>query len=128
MDKNRLADPHLAKMLRMLAPEKFAKMIAFLRSPVGQRVRTNNHVERTNRPLRLLEKVRYKWRARRTIVRFVVLVFQLRWQAHTQPPQVHRPASTRAAEGRLKDHLPKQAWLSTAEELDREDLPKRQAA
>jgi hypothetical protein len=37
----------------MLVAEKFAKMIAFLRSPVGQRVRTNNHVERMNRVLRL---------------------------------------------------------------------------
>ncbi len=31
------------------------------------------HVERTNRMIRLLEKVRYKWRRRRTLVRFVVL-------------------------------------------------------
>jgi hypothetical protein len=122
------ADPHLAKVLRMLAPEKFTKMIAFLRSPVGHRVRTNNHVERTNRQLRLMEKVRYKWRARRTIVRFVVLVFQLRWKAQTQPPELHRPAHTSPPERRLKGHLPKQAWLSTADELDTEDLPFRQAA
>jgi hypothetical protein len=63
----------------MLSPEKFEKMIAYLESPLGQRVRTNNHVERTNRRLRYLEKVRYKWRRRRTIVRFVVLAFD-RWR------------------------------------------------
>ncbi len=57
----------------MLGPEKFDKMMAFLHSPAAQRVRTNNHVERTNRRLRYFEKVRYKWRRRRTIVRFVVL-------------------------------------------------------
>ena len=33
----------------------------------------DNHVERTNRMFRFLEKVRYKWRRRRTLVRFVVL-------------------------------------------------------
>jgi len=128
------ADPHLAKVLRMLALEKFTKMIAFLRSPVGQRVRTNNHVERTNRQLRLMEKVRYKWRTRRTIVRFVVLVFQLRWKAHSQPPEVHRPAASRPSEGRRSDqrpplpneHLPR--WLSVAEELEKEDVPLREAA
>ena len=31
----------------------------------NQRVRTNNHVERTNRTIRMLEKARYNWRRRR---------------------------------------------------------------
>ena len=74
-------DPDLAQALGMLTPEKFDKMIAYLNSPLGKRVRTNNHVERTNRRLRHLEKVRYKWRRRRTIVRFVVLAFE-RWRQH----------------------------------------------
>lgn len=74
------ANPHLAKALAMLTPEPFEKMIAFLRTPVGQRVRTNNHVERTNRQLRLYEKIRYRWRQRRAIVRFVVLVVARHWQ------------------------------------------------
>lgn len=73
-----LADPDLAQALGMLTPEKFEKMIAYLHSPAGQRVRTNNHVERVNRRLRYFEKVRYKWRRRRTIVRFVVLAID-RW-------------------------------------------------
>jgi hypothetical protein len=68
-----LADPDLGRALAMLTEEKMVKIIAYLDSPLGQRVRTNNHVERTNRRLRYLEKVLYKWRRRRTIVRFVVL-------------------------------------------------------
>ncbi len=72
------ADPDLAKALAMLTADKFAKMAAYLRRPVAERVRTNNHVERTNRRLRHFEKVRYKWRRRRTIVRFVILAVQ-RW-------------------------------------------------
>jgi Transposase len=74
-----LADPDLARALTMLTAEKFEKMTAYLDSPLGKRVRTNNHVERTNRRLRYLEKVRYKWRRRRTIVRFVILALD-RWR------------------------------------------------
>jgi transposase-like protein len=74
-----LADPDLAQALAMLSPDKFDKMIAYLHSPAGRRVRTNNHVERTNRRLRYFEKVRYKWRRRRTIVRFLVLALD-RWR------------------------------------------------
>ena len=77
-DAQYLDDPDLAKALAMLSEDKFDKMIAFLRSPATKRVRTNNHVERTNRRLRHFEKVRYKWRRRRTIVRFVVLALD-RW-------------------------------------------------
>lgn len=78
-DAGYLADPDLAKALAMLGPEKFDKMVAFLHRPTAGRVRTNNHVERTNRRLRYFEKVRYKWRRRRTIVRFVVLALD-RWR------------------------------------------------
>lgn len=97
-----LADPDLARALAMLSAEKFDKMMAFLASPRGQRVRTNNHVERTNRRLRYLEKVRYKWRRRRTIVRFLVLALD-RWRhqriakeqsevSQNQKPQCHLPS------------------------------------
>lgn len=72
------ADPDLAQALAMLTAEKFAKMAAYLHRPAAERVRTNNHVERTNRRLRHFEKMRYKWRRRRTIVRFVILAVQ-RW-------------------------------------------------
>ena len=73
-----LADSDLAQALALLTPDKFDKMIAYLHSPAGQRVRTNNHVERVNRRLRYFEKVRYKWRRRRTIIRFIVLAID-RW-------------------------------------------------
>lgn len=97
------ADADLARALAMLPLDKFRKMVAYLHSPAGQRVRTNNHVERVNRRLRYLEKVRYKWRRRRTIVRFIVLAFDRwcqRWHqaqaAEPSPaatsPDRHRPA------------------------------------
>ena len=63
--------------------EKFAKLMAYLKNPVSRRVRTNNHVERTNRMFRFLEKVRYKWRRRRTLVRFVVLTLDEIWKERT---------------------------------------------
>jgi transposase-like protein len=89
------ADPDLARALAMLPLRKFNKMIAYLHSPAGQRVRTNNHVERTNRRLRYLEKVRYKWRRRRTIVRFVVLALD-RWrQRQVQAQEVERQRQLR---------------------------------
>jgi hypothetical protein len=75
------AVPELAAALKLLAAAQLTKMIAFLRSRVGQRVRTNNHVERMNRVLRLYEKTRYKWRSARTKVRFVWLLVERRWGA-----------------------------------------------
>jgi hypothetical protein len=92
-DPEFLADPDLARALVLLRAEKFDKMIAYLHSPAAKRVRTNNHVERTNRRLRYFEKVRYKWRRRRTIVRFLVLAID-RWHQRRV-----------AAEGRPKPTL-----------------------
>ena len=68
-----------------LASCRFPKLMAFLNNPRCQRVRTNNHVERTNRMIRFLEKVRYKWRRRRTLVRFVVLTLDEIWKAWEPP-------------------------------------------
>ena len=93
------ADPDLAGALGALVPEKFDKVMTFLHSPAVERVRTNNHVERTNRRLRHFEKVRYKWRRRRTIVRFVVLALD-RW--HRQ-----RITQEQSADGQSrKPHAP----------------------
>jgi transposase-like protein len=75
-----LAVPELAKAVEALAAEKFVKMIAFLKSRACRRVRTNNHVERVNRKLRYEEKARYKWRKRRTTVRFLVLLLDRCWK------------------------------------------------
>jgi hypothetical protein len=65
--------PELVAALGLLKGEKFDKMVAFLECPVGQRVRTNNHVEGANRKLRFDEKVRYKWRSWRSLDRFLHL-------------------------------------------------------
>lgn len=81
--------PELATAMKLLEPEKFTKMIAFLRSRVGQRVRTNNHVERMNRVLRLYEKTRYKWRRARTKVRFVWLLVERRWGVKARARKLH---------------------------------------
>ena len=73
-----LSNEHLAKALEVLKKENMVKLLSYLDRPVSVRskIRTNNHVERCNRVLRYLEKVRYKWRRRRTIVRHILLQFQ----------------------------------------------------
>jgi hypothetical protein len=81
------AVPELVKAMEQLNQEKFPKIMAYLKSPASQRVRTNNHVERTNRMVRYFEKVRYKWRRRKTLVRFVVLRLDQLW-ANWSPPTV----------------------------------------
>jgi hypothetical protein len=83
--------PELVKALERLDEEKFPKLMAYLNNPVCRRVRTNNHVERTNRLFRFLEKVRYKWRRRRTLVRFVVMTLDRIWREWT-------PAETEGAD------------------------------
>jgi transposase-like protein len=77
------AVPELVKAMEQIDAVKFAKLMAYLNNPVGRRVRTNNHVERTNRMFRFLEKVRYKWRRRKTLVRFVVLTLDGIWKERT---------------------------------------------
>jgi Transposase len=77
------AVPELVKAMEQLEEGKFAKLMAYLKNPLSQRVRTNNHVERTNRMFRLLEKVRYKWRRRKTLVRFVVMRLDEIWKERT---------------------------------------------
>jgi hypothetical protein len=67
------AIPELEEALGLLKKEKFDRMVVFLERPVGQRVKTNNHVERANRKLRFDEKVRYKWRTFRSLDRFLHL-------------------------------------------------------
>ena len=95
-DPTFLAVPELVKAMEQLSDEKFPKMMAYLKSPIGQRVRTNNHVERTNRMFRFLEKVRYKWRRRKTLVRFVVLKLNDVW-SDWEPPRAKDTGGTRSA-------------------------------
>ena len=77
------AVPELVKAMEQLNEEKFPKLMGYLNNPVSRRVRTNNHVERTNRLFRFFEKVRYKWRGRRTLVRFVVMTLDRVWREWT---------------------------------------------
>jgi hypothetical protein len=76
--------PELKAVLEWLTQEKFDKTQAFLGQPVGQRPKTNNHVERANRKLRFDEKVRYKFRRRKSVVRFVLLKIS-RYQPQPKP-------------------------------------------
>jgi hypothetical protein len=71
--------PELAEALKMVEAGKFQKAVAFVYSPVAERVRTNNHVERTNRRFRFTEKLRYKWRRRKWVLRFVLLALDRWW-------------------------------------------------
>jgi hypothetical protein len=79
------AVPELVEAMEQLDAEKFPKLMAYLKGPARHRVRTNNHVERTNRVFRFLEKVRCKWRRRRTLVRFVVLKLDVVWGRRVSP-------------------------------------------
>jgi Transposase len=95
------AVPELVKAMEQFGAEKFPKPMAYLNGPASRRVRTNNHVERANRLFRSLEKVRYKWRRRRTLVRFVVLkldeVWSYRASSEAEPARPPRPAKHRKA-------------------------------
>jgi hypothetical protein len=99
------AVPELVKAMKQLDEEKFARLMAYLNNPAGRRVRTNNHVERANRMFRLLEKVRYKWRGRRTLVRFVVLALDETWRAWTptETTRAELPNRARCGESQTQD-------------------------
>jgi hypothetical protein len=89
------AVPELAALLEGMTVAKFTKVVAFLRSPLGQRVRTNNHVERLNRQVRSDEKARYRWRTGRGIVRWVVLLLERCRQSRQAagPPRLFTPGT-----------------------------------
>jgi hypothetical protein len=86
------AVPELLKAMEQFNEEKFPKIMAYLNSPADKRVRTNNHVERANRMVRFFEKVRYKWRRRNTLVRFIVLKLDEIW-SDWPPPAVEATCS-----------------------------------
>ena len=75
----------LKEVLEWLDEEKLTRTQAFYEQPPRERQKTNNHVERMNRKLRFDEKARYKWRRRKSIVRFVLL----RISRHTPRPKTH---------------------------------------
>jgi hypothetical protein len=70
----------LVEAMELLADPKLSKAMAFVQQPTSKQVQTNNHVERMNRRLRFAEKVRYRWRKRKWVVRWVVLLLDLYWR------------------------------------------------
>jgi hypothetical protein len=88
--------PELAAALTLLEAGKFKKAVAFVYSPAAEKVRTNNHVERANRRFRFAEKLRYKWRRRKWVLRFVLLALDRCWRqaatAFAQSDQAARDA------------------------------------
>lgn len=96
----------LAEAMKALATDKYKKAVAFVSSATADKVRTNNHVERANRSFRFTERARYKWRRRRWVVRFVLLMLDRCWRAaslaqprHDQPHSAEKqqPPPPRAA-------------------------------
>jgi hypothetical protein len=73
----------LVEALELLAEPKLTKAMAFVQQPPDKQVRTNNHVERLNRRLRFAEKARYRWRRRKWVVRWVVLLLDVCWRQAT---------------------------------------------
>jgi hypothetical protein len=87
------AVPELAAALALLAAGKFRKMVAFTSRASAQKVRTNNHAERTNRRFRFTEKVRYKWRRRKWVLRFVLLALDRWWRQAAAAGSQAEPAA-----------------------------------
>jgi len=112
--------PELAQALAMLEATRFAKMVAFLKSPAAKQVRTNHHVERANRKLRYYEKVGYKRRRRRALVRFLLLAIDRWWREHPLQGKHHVPAplaTHRSQATRLKPSKPRNGCQKTASRL-----------
>ena len=91
------AVPELAAAVELLSAGLFAKVMVFLGRAEGERVRTNNHIERCNRRLRFMEKVRYKWRKRRWVVRWLVLMLDTWWREVWERPEAAREGERPAA-------------------------------
>jgi transposase-like protein len=72
--------PELVEAMKALEAGKYHKAVAFVCSEAAQKVRTNNHVERANRRFRFAEKVRYKWRRRKWVLRLVLLALDRCWR------------------------------------------------
>lgn len=80
------ANAFLAKALKKISKDKFAKMIVFLGWENGQR--TNNHVERNTRVFRMMQKTRYKRRKPHTIEKALELELYARMLEH--PLYLHK--------------------------------------
>lgn len=94
--------PELKKALQMLEAEKFKKMVTFVYSETAKKIRTNNHVERANRKLRFAEKVRYKWRRRKWVLRYVLLALDRWWRQAAKAAQKAKPAAKQKSPPRTR--------------------------
>src|SRR5437660_1560058 len=102
---------HVIKDINKLVLDGVRRMRSAM-SRRGKAGRKKNHVERTNRMFRLLEKVRYRWRRRRTLVRFVVLTLDRIWAEQTTP-QVKAASQSRATvPRRTEDETKKQGRVA----------------
>ena len=91
----------LVEAMAMLEAGKFQKAVAFVYSRAAERVWTNNHVERANRRFRFTEKLRYKWRRRKWVVRFVLLALDRSWRAAREAAEQPGPATRAEQQQRL---------------------------
>jgi hypothetical protein len=96
----------LVEAMELVEARKFQKAVAFVYSEAAERVRTNNHVERANRRFRFTEKLRYKWRRRKWVVRFVLLALDRSWRGAREA--VERPGQAAGA-GQTQCPLPSKA-------------------
>ena len=83
----------LVEAMALLEAGKFQKAVAFVYSQAAGRVRTNNHVEGANRRFRFTEKLRYKWRRRKWVLRFVLLALDRCWRAAAEAADQPGPAA-----------------------------------
>jgi hypothetical protein len=86
----------LVEAMALVETGKFQKAVAFVYSEAAERVRTNNHVERANRRFRFTEKLRYKWRRRKWVIRYVLLALDRSWRAAREAAE--RPSQAARAE------------------------------
>ena len=97
-------DVDLKRAMGKLRREKFSKATAYLNWTHRTKIRTNNHVERMNRVVRLKEKVRYGWRKRRSVVRFLVLSLDgMRERRTAEPPMTKKRLNRRAKRTTAKE-------------------------
>jgi hypothetical protein len=97
----------LVEAMALLEAGKFRKAGAFVYSPAAEQVRTNNHVERANRRFRFTEKLRYKWRRRKWVIRYVLLALDHSWRVAGEAAE--RPSQAARAEPSQRPSLSKAA-------------------
>jgi hypothetical protein len=88
-----------AKALKKISKDKFDKMIGFLGWANGQR--TDHHVERNNRGVRMMQQTRYKRRQPHTIAKALELELYARRLEHPLDPDKISALSVRAQQATI---------------------------